>query len=773
MMDKKRTTTSREWVQAQESRYQQEIVAVALVAMIVFLSLAFFSYSAHDSTLFHYASDQETVANWAGVLGANIAAFFFFLIGSAAYLFLASLLFPVYLLLYKKPLAQEWRRMCMLGVLVVLIAMIAGVYQIDPIATVPGGLVGSSCAPALMRLAGAIGGQIIVWSTFWIMVSMLIRLPLSPIVLVPARKLRMLAGSAWAWIKSKRERKDIQSDGVIGGVLDHEIWRLDGSNPENAVQELERSQILGHGVGVQAEAKKDNREVSMRRVSMPRKIMGALMAQLPNTVLAHNPVIIEKRLMEAARKPVGTFQLPDEQLFAPPAAKRDQEDAAGESRRRAKMVEEKLNHFGVKGSIVAIKPGPVVTLFEYKPDIDSKISKIVALEDDLAMALTAQSMRIIAPIPGKNAVGFEIANNTRDDVSFSQIFSSPVYQQTKARLPIVLGVDVVGNPIVDDLATTPHLLVGGATGSGKSVGLNVMLISLLCKLGPDDLKMILIDPKRLEFTPYAHIPHLVFPIVTQPARAAAVLSWVVQEMEARYEAMASAGVRSFSEYRILPDAPDADSAKTKSSKAYLVVIIDELADLMMVAGKEVETQIVRIAQMARAAGIHLIVATQRPSVDVVTGLIKVNFPSRVAFRVSSKVDSRTILDLQGAEKLLGKGDMLYMHASSPELKRVHGAYVSDKEIERVADFLREQRQAQYLDLQDVLKLPQDTERSDAHDELYGQICEFVKSADEISISMIQRHYRIGFNRSARLIEKLELDGLIAPAQGSKPRKVIR
>jgi DNA segregation ATPase FtsK/SpoIIIE, S-DNA-T family len=383
-------------------------------------------------------------------------------------------------------------------------------------------------------------------------------------------------------------------------------------------------------------------------------------------------------------------------------------------------------------------------------------------------------MRILAPIPGKNVIGFEIANQTRDDVSYGGMIASKEFKESPARLPMILGVDIAGTPVTVDLASMPHLLVGGATGSGKSVGLNVMLMSLLCKETPDDLKLILIDPKRLEFTPYSHIPHLLFPIVTQPARASAVLAWVVQEMETRYDAMAAVGVRGFSEYKKLLKEKKIDSEGNElRSMPYLVVIIDELADLMIVAGKEVEGHIVRIAQMARAAGIHMIVATQRPSVDVVTGLIKVNFPSRIAFRVSSKVDSRAILDSQGAEKLIGRGDMLFMHGSSPELKRIHGALISDGEVERVADFLREQRQPNYLDINEVLVRNTLGAREDIEDELYTQVRDFVLTLDEISISMLQRQYRIGFNRSARLIEKLELDGFLAPAQGSKPRKVIR
>ena len=439
---------------------------------------------------------------------------------------------------------------------------------------------------------------------------------------------------------------------------------------------------------------------------------------------------------------------------------------------RGKLLEQKLAHFGVKGCVLAIKPGPLITLYEYQPDINTKLSKITALEDDLAMALQATGIRIIAPIPGKNAVGFEIANQTREQVFAAHIFDSDLFMQSKAHLPIVLGVDTSGKPLVEDLLAMPHLLVGGTTGSGKSVGVNVMLTSLLLAKTPDELRLVLVDPKRLEFTPYADVPHLLFPIVTNPLKASQVLKWVVHEMEQRYIKMAEAGVRSILDYTVKYETLKKQDGGRFERMPFIAVVIDELADLMMVAGKEVETYIVRLAQMARAAGIHMIVATQRPSVDVVTGIIKVNFPSRIAFRVSSKVDSRTILDQSGAEKLLGKGDQLFMHAASQSLQRIHGAYLSEKEIERVTQHARNERKVEYLSPAVVENISREHKDEEA-DELYHDVLKFIEEVDEVSISSLQRQYRIGFNRSARIIEQLEQDGLLAAAQGSKPRKVLR
>jgi len=432
----------------------------------------------------------------------------------------------------------------------------------------------------------------------------------------------------------------------------------------------------------------------------------------------------------------------------------------------ASVLEEKLRCFGVLGSVVGIKNGPVVTLFEYQPDIDSKISKIIALEDDLALALQAVSIRIIAPIPGKSVVGFEVSNVRRKNVLLAELIQSSAYEKCTADIPLILGQDIIGNNVVVDLAKMPHLLVAGSTGSGKSVALNTMLVSILCARTPDEVRLILIDPKRLEFAPYADIAHLLFPIITEPKQAITVLAWVVNEMETRYKRMAEKGARHCVDYNKLVEDTD--------KVPFIVVIIDELSDLMMTAGKEIEGLIIRITQKARAAGIHMIVATQRPSVDVITGLIKVNFPSRISFRVTSKIDSRTILDCGGADKLLGQGDMLFLDSADSLLKRVHGAYVTDEEIKKVTNAIRDQQPPCYLDSAPSLSMA-GVEIGHEDIMLYESILEFLKKEkiDEISISLLQRKFRIGYNRSARIIEILESRGLVISSEGGKARKVVR
>lgn len=437
-----------------------------------------------------------------------------------------------------------------------------------------------------------------------------------------------------------------------------------------------------------------------------------------------------------------------------------------QEKERAQALQQKLEQFGIKGTVVSIISGPVVTLFEYKPAVDTKISTILARQDDLALALSALSLRIIAPIPGKAVVGFEVAHDNREMVSFSELINSRFFKNYNGMLPLVIGKDIRGEPLIIDLVDQPHMLIAGSTGSGKSVGLNSIIMSLLCAQNPDLLKLILIDPKRLEFSCYKDIAHLLFPVITDPRYAVKVLKWVVSSMEERYKIMADRSVRNIQEYNKYAQSHN------KEIMPYMVIIIDELADLMMTAGKEVEYLLSRLAQMARAAGIHLILATQRPSVDVITGLIKVNFLSRIAFKVTSKIDSRTILDCSGAERLLGKGDLLFLH-NDGSLNRAHGCYVDSETIESVVELIKAQRSAAYQTV-DVIDHPSyDGTLDESPDELYNDIITFIQNKEEISISSIQRAFKIGYNRSARIVEKLELEGHILPPDGSKMRKVAK
>jgi DNA segregation ATPase FtsK/SpoIIIE, S-DNA-T family len=459
---------------------------------------------------------------------------------------------------------------------------------------------------------------------------------------------------------------------------------------------------------------------------------------------------------------------------------------------RSKTLEKKLADFGIEGRVVQVLPGPVITLYEFEPAPGIKVSRIVALTDDLALAMRAPSVRILAPVPGKPVVGIEIPNPNREIVYFKEIIASDVFKSSPSKLTMALGKDNVGNPVAVDLAQVPHLLIAGATGSGKSVGINALVCSILLNATPDEVQLIMIDPKMLEFSMYDGIPHLIAPVVTNPKKATTALQWAVTEMERRYKLMSEKGVRNITGYnesielekaelkkkndskKKTDGEPDEDEPKPQPKFSYIVIVIDELADLMMVASKGVEEALMRLAQMARASGIHLILATQRPSVDVLTGVIKANFPARISFQVTSRVDSRTILDSIGAEKLLGKGDMLFLPPSSSRIVRIHGVMVKDSEINRIIKLIKEQKRPEYRE--DIFVAPKITESTsdeeEEFDEKYDEAVALVAREQQASISMVQRKLRVGYNRAARMIEVMEKEGVVGRSDGIKPRAVL-
>ena len=474
-------------------------------------------------------------------------------------------------------------------------------------------------------------------------------------------------------------------------------------------------------------------------------------------------------------------------------------DRAALTATAAKLVQ-KLNDLGVQGEVTEIRPGPVVTMYELKPAAGIKLSRIASLGDDLAMAMEALRVRIVAPIPGKGVVGFEVPNKTRETVLLKEVVEQEAFQKSGSRLTMAVGKDIEGMPYVADLAKMPHLLIAGTTGSGKSVGVNAMLVSMLMRATPEELRLIMVDPKMLELSIYDGIPHLLLPVVTDPKKAALALRWGVEEMERRYELLAAAGVRNIAQYNkqvekrladlaaarpvqldLVPtdeskniDSPVEEAEEPPAKLPYVVIVIDELADLMMVAAKEVEVSIARLAQMARASGLHLMVATQRPSTDVLTGVIKANFPTRISFQVASRHDSGTIINTTGAENLLGMGDMLILPPGTSTLTRVHGAYVSETEIHRLTAFWKAQGAPVYDP--EILK-PRDEEGGEGFedelaDELYDQALHAVSEMKMVSISLLQRKMRIGYNRAARMIERMERDGVVATADGAKPREVL-
>ncbi|ENI8903512.1 DNA translocase FtsK [Listeria monocytogenes] len=505
-------------------------------------------------------------------------------------------------------------------------------------------------------------------------------------------------------------------------------------------------------------------------VMMVKKDKQALRKEEAQEINGQQPVEIEAEQTNTVREAqVATvsyptnYEFPSFSLLHPPVSKREDDSWL---QMQQEMLDETLENFNVQASVVNRTQGPAVTRFEVQPEKGVKVSKITNLTDDIKLNLAAKDIRIEAPIPGKSTVGIEIPNQTSRPVMLSELMNTEAFQSSTSPLTAALGLDISGTPIITDLQKMPHGLIAGATGSGKSVCINSLLVSLLYKATPDQLKLLLIDPKMVELAPYNRIPHLVSPVITDAKAATVALKWAVEEMERRYQLFSHTGVRNMEKYNEYASHPD----HTGEKLPYILIVIDELADLMMVAPNDVEESISRIAQKARACGIHMIVATQRPSVDVITGLIKANIPTRVSFSVSSQIDSRTILDASGAEKLLGKGDMLFLPSGASKPVRLQGTFVSDEEIDAVVAHVRSQGEADYIFEEQEL-LVKETAKENT-DELFEEACDFVLSQNAASTSLLQRHFRIGYNRAARLMESLENHQIVSGINGSKPRDVI-
>ena len=472
-------------------------------------------------------------------------------------------------------------------------------------------------------------------------------------------------------------------------------------------------------------------------------------------------------------KDLGDFNLPPLSLLDN-VEKKDLQIQQQSLIMNSRLLEKKLKDFGVEGQVTEVSPGPVITMYEFEPAPGVKISRITGLADDLAMARRAVSIRIVAPLPGKAVIGIEIPNSQRETVGLKEILAAPEFAGARSKLTIALGKDILGGPVVANLARMPHLMIAGATGTGKSVSLNAMICSILFKARPEEVRFLMIDPKRIELLPYEGIPHLLHEVVTEPKMATRVLRWAIREMEDRYTKMAEKGSRGIDTYnqKLLKEKKGSPDEYPEGWLPYIIIIIDELADLMMVSSRDVEEYLTRLAQMARAAGIHLLIATQRPSVDVLTGIIKANFPTRISFQVSSKTDSRTILDTNGAEALLGAGDMLFLPPGVSKLQRIHGAYVSEAEIKRVTQYLRDQKQPVYDETILTMEETVAPEGEDEMDEKYDEAVRIVRETRQVSISMIQRKLRIGYNRAARLVEIMEREGVVGSADGGRTREVL-
>ncbi|MDK2955264.1 MAG: segregation ATPase FtsK/SpoIIIE, family [Desulfovibrionales bacterium] len=731
------------------TRRMTEVFGLTLLFLAVFLTVSLATFSPHDPSVNQAVSAGRKIHNLVGVAGAYASGLLVDVMGGAAWCVSAWLFYLAATRFVLRWRIKWWRWLGLVPAVVCAMVWLAMAGGTDILSGGLGGDVIYRTSRQFLRPAGTV----LLWS-FVTLLSIYVSLGVS-LGSVGKRILSILK-DFWLKFLSRWERRSALA------------------RERKAAAEARKRE--------QPDRKETRRKKEKAAVGSLSLDAPPATSTPPSPASEPEPESVPVRQKPAAKtKPKqgkGELSAPDIDFLTSPPANLALEDPKN-VQERAERLSGCLSDFNIQGEIVSSMPGPVVTMFEFRPAPGVKVSRIAGLADDIALALKALAVRIEAPIPGRDTVGVEIPNEKRQVVYLREILESEAFGKQESKLTMALGKDIHGRPQVADLAKMPHLLVAGATGAGKSVCLNSLLVSFLYKADPDSLKLLLVDPKRIELAVYADLPHLVHPVVTDMAMAKSALDWAVHEMDRRYESMAQLGVRNILGYnKKLSELGDKrpEGLEELQAMPYLVIIIDELADLMMTQGKDVEASIVRLAQLARAAGIHIILATQRPSVDVVTGLIKANFPTRISFQVTSKHDSRTILDMVGAEKLLGRGDMLFKPGGA-KLKRIHGTFVDEDEIARVVGYWKDQRQPEFeLDFSNWSNGGGNGDPSDvdvsSDDPMYREAVDFVLQQGKASISLLQRRFRIGFNRAARYIEQMEQDGLLGPQEGSKPRTVI-
>jgi S-DNA-T family DNA segregation ATPase FtsK/SpoIIIE len=815
---------------------RNEIVAILLFAVGVLLSLCLISAAFYPGDPSWNSAGQTETHNWTGAIGSNVAAFLFQFVGLAAYLLPCLLLAAAWRRFKTRSFRAPLYRLFGLVLLTLATAALLSISNIPPIfdaSVEPGGLVGTLISRGLASGLNTVGATVLliaVAATGLLLATnfSFIRLyeKIVDVIVERFAVIRNLPQKFKAWREARAERRRLlkeqrdilKAEQLTARAAQKVSLEL---SPEERIAEY-MNEASSTKVNAEAISRAETRMVeasaaSERAAAEPPRAIAASAGLQSATVVEtrsgrrsifpgsrggtavtdEEPEIVEMVKGASVLRPKGeapaTGKLPFDadrtkrvsysDYSMPPLeflneAPPHSEQADAELLSLATRLAEKCKEFNVTGQIKHICPGPVVTTYEFKPDPGVKYSRVVSLVDDLCLALKAESIRIDR-MPGKPHVGIEVPNPSRETIFLREVIESRAFRESGSKLTIALGKTIDGLNYVADLAKMPHLLIAGTTGAGKSVGVNALIVSILYRARPDEVKFILIDPKRLELGLYADIPHLATPIITDPKVASRSLKWAVKEMEQRYKDLAGWGVRNIDGYnneimrRNLVKEYD-EKGEPHKPLPYIVIIIDELADLMMTSGREVEESITRLAQMARAVGIHLVLATQRPSVDVITGLIKANFPSRISFRVSSKVDSRTIIDTNGAEHLLGRGDMLFLPPGTSRLIRVHGAYVDEKEIERIVNHAKAQGLPEYNETitqseEEALGLE---EGNGEHDELFEEALRICVEMKRASTSVLQRRLRIGYGRAAAILDIMEREGLIGQADGSRPRPVL-
>ncbi len=769
-----------------------EIFGLFFLALGIFFALSLVSYDPADPAL-SVTSTVSHISNLGGMVGAYTADILFGVFGISAY-FLCSILFVIsFLQFVGSALKLNWKEATAYAILVVSVAAIFHLrFETIHIHSQPieaGGLLGGILGEVLRRWLGKAGAYIV--ATTLAILTLVYATHISVVALAKMAKNACVFIGEWLFglslIYFERSRKwlsktfPLAKDFVIakfknlGEKKKNEV-KINTRTRAKAVPKAEPA-VQESSAAIEEE---DAEEAAPEDGAGGPKIFERADAK-PNKA-RDSQLELARMSKDYVFPPISLLDSPDQKVLE------IDEDTL---KKNSVLLEMKLKDYGVEGHVTEIHPGPVITMYEFEPAPGVKIVKIVNLEDDLSVTMGGRSVRIVPHLPGKAAIGIEIPNNEREIVWLKDIIVDPKFKRSSSKITFALGKNIEGHPVITDLTKMPHLLVAGATGSGKSVAINTMIISTLYKATPEEVRMILIDPKMLELPIYDGIPHLYLPVVTKPRKAVLALQWAVREMERRYNVLADAGVRNIAGYNEKVDkgaiklmSPEEAAKIQETNKAavchisklpYLMIVIDELADLMMVASKELEECIIRLAQLARAAGIHLILATQRPSVDVITGLIKANFPARIAFKVSSGHDSRTIIDAVGAEKLLGMGDMLFMPPNTSDIVRLHGAYVTEVEIGRIVAHIKEQGKPVYdesIVAEPVMGEDGSMPGDEEYDELYDSAVKLVAETKQASISMIQRRFRIGYNRAARLVEKMESQGIVGPPDGAKPREVL-
>ena len=760
------------------SRQLAEFLGLSSFALALMLLISLATYNPGDPAPFFKAGASGPARNFIGLIWAFLAELLVpQLFGTAALLLPLVLGVTGWKLFWCKPIDAPYTKACGVSALLLslcaFLALTFGALTVEGESVRAGGATGALLAAVLTSSFNRTGAYIVVATCLFVSLILSTQFSfatfLSALGAAVGSRLQALR-AAWAHFLDTRRKEKMRREVIKKHTKEREAT---GSDSLPRVRKVKGSPA-GEGEEL---------------VDLPLRA-GTAPAQRPLPFASPEPVkdddddeAAEPR--EPKRKKPAPAATVRGNFVLPPASILDEPRTSGTLDKarlfeKAKTLQAKSGEFGVMGNVVEIHPGPVVTTYEFKPDAGVKYSKIVGLADDLALALEAESIRIDR-MSGRGTVGIEIPNEVRETIYLREIVESDAFRNPTSRLTLGLGKTVSGDTYVTDLTAMPHLLIAGSTGTGKSVGLNCMIASILLKATPDEVRMILIDPKRLELGVYEDIPHLLTPVVTDPKIASNVLKWAVTEMERRIRRLASEGVRNIEQFNNLVRAEGGDRTPAPGSNGeeeelkplhYIVVVIDELADLMMVSSHEVEEAITRLAQMARAVGIHLILATQRPSVDVLTGLIKANFPSRISFRVAARVDSRTILDSIGAEHLLGKGDMLFLPPGSARLLRIHGAYVTESEIARLTSYLRKTGKPAFDESVGKIERTTESAEVDEKDELFDEAARFVVSNGQASTSMLQRRFRIGFSRAGRLVDMMEREGIVGPADGSKPREIL-